>query len=183
MEKVEITKTKDGKFYEVRISDSPNVFMSRNYTKAVKKALNLQEENYLDIDNLGEIFEYQKTKKASTKKPRYKYSTKHKKHPDPMSNEFVDFLLKNNEVLDATGYWTVIKNCKYPDGHITVFSVEPVADLKDISPASFKSLQEVLASFKNHFFYINDKKNKTIKRFHFHLVKNRDSVIDIFSSN
>lgn len=96
--------------------------------------------------------------------------------PSSESPDFIDFLEQHNTVVFKSKYWLCIENAKYhttETPHLTLFSIQYCTDMGELAPASWRALKLILARYSECMIYANSWKLKTIKRLHFHIVKNQ----------
>lgn len=77
---------------------------------------------------------------------------------DHHSEEFLQYLRENNEVVTEVFDWLVIKNCKYP--WLTAFAK---IDTPNLFP-----LMELYGQYE---WRVKPANKRTVKRFHIHLIK------------
>ena len=85
------------------------------------------------------------------------------KAPDHGSEEFIDFLRANNEVLYESSRWIVIANCKYdtPERRwLTAFHKEGTVNVFELN-----------VHWGDYEWLKKPTKNQTVKRFHIHLIQ------------
>lgn len=90
--------------------------------------------------------------------------------PDPMTRGFLTYLEANNKVIYQNRYWLVVENIKYhtaENPHYTAFS-------KLKYRMNMNSLIEIMENLEldDWHLYLNAKADRTIPRFHVHLVRN-----------
>jgi len=90
------------------------------------------------------------------------------KYPDSLSDEFLDYLRINNNLIFEDYHWLVIENCKYhteENPHYTAF-----LKVGEIDENSFGRLWVVIYFLKleDWYMYVNEKKDRSINRFHVH---------------
>lgn len=100
--------------------------------------------------------------------------------PDELSSAFMEFLTANNIVVYVSDHFLGIQNCKYGEDHLTFFSYKPRKYLHQLSTDELINISDINRHYPDYFFYINADIDRSIQRFHFHLVKDRTSLITHF---
>lgn len=99
------------------------------------------------------------------------------KYPDSLSPDFIQYIKDNNVVLADYYGWLVIENIKYhtkEDPHYTLF-YNPKTYREDLG--FYEAFYQVLTDLKTQDWHIykNAKKDCSIQRDHWHVVKNIDN--------
>lgn len=103
-----------------------------------------------------------------------------RKAPPHDSEEFVTFLEENNPVVKKTDHWILIENCKYhtvTHPHYTLFPIRYAASWSDLSTDELADLKYILDEYGTWYKYENEKSQKTIDRFHYHLVRDYNNWV------
>lgn len=84
---------------------------------------------------------------------------------DHKSEEFLDFLRQNNNVVWENAGWLVIDNCKYGEGWRTAFF-----KWTDDDVYASRYMHEVYAQYPECKIIIKAPAKRSVKRFHFHII-------------
>lgn len=107
------------------------------------------------------------------------YNNRLKQVPAWDSDEFIPWIKENNVVVYENSYWVIVENCKYhtsSNPHYTAFSTE--IGVSENSAAWLMAAIEFL-DCEGWFKYENSTANKTLKRPHFHIVRNQSNWLEL----
>lgn len=94
------------------------------------------------------------------------YELLEKAPKDHLSDEFLEFLRKNNKVVWEDEYWLIIENCKYHSKEkpwLTAFSKNEVVP--------FHALSIFFRKYADWEWLKKAANKQTVKRFHIHLIR------------
>ena len=100
------------------------------------------------------------------------YDLLEKAPKDHHSEEFLQFLRENNEVVEESVWWLVIKNCKYHNKNRRWFTAfwKPGAEGTDPKGwMPFQALSFLQTEFSDLNWLIKAPKDRSVERFHVHL--------------
>lgn len=104
--------------------------------------------------------------------------------PKENSPTFIDALKQNNNIVIENSWWLGIENIKYHTTkfpHFTIFSKNYKNYLYQLSYEEMTSLKNIQEEYESWMFYINANSQKSIDRFHFHLVKSYPNWIELMA--
>lgn len=90
-------------------------------------------------------------------------------NPDTQIEEFNEYLLNNNTVINEGTYWILIQN-SYISGQLVLFAKQPRKYLHDCTADELQEMVNMLADYCKHYMYINADHNKSVpNRLHIHI--------------
>lgn len=93
---------------------------------------------------------------------------------DHFSNEFVEFLRNNNEVVEFYDGWLVVKNIKYGGDWLTAFYVDWRFEGEDFNRTSaLTNCWKLLKNYGDREWLIKAPHKRSVKLFHVHMYKKK----------
>lgn len=87
---------------------------------------------------------------------------------DHFSDEFIQFLRDNNEVVEENENWLIIKNCKDSNDYTAFF----IRDIwKNVYKMFLMDMPDLIKKYENREWKIKAPHKRTVKLFHVHLIK------------
>lgn len=86
---------------------------------------------------------------------------------DHFSEQFIQFLRDNNEVIEEKENWLIIKNVKYD--WLTAFWKRK--DCLEYETLAYEQLKNLLINYRNYEWKIKAPHKRSVKLFHVHLIQ------------
>lgn len=91
---------------------------------------------------------------------------------DHFSDEFVNFLKNNNEVVDKAYNWLIIKNIKYHGDWLTAFYIGwRIENGSFNQSAAIADMWQLIPKYKDREWLIKAPHKRSVKLFHVHMYK------------
>jgi hypothetical protein len=87
---------------------------------------------------------------------------------DHFSDEFIQFLRDNNEVVEETVNWLIIKNCKDPNDYTAFWKMDCY---RNYTLFAYSKLMQLLKEYGDREWVIKAPHKRSVKLFHVHLIK------------
>lgn len=92
-------------------------------------------------------------------------------HPNPIAEpeEFNQYLRDHNTIVSENDLWILIKS-SFEKDELVCFAKFISEKFYDLDSVDFECLQGILEPFQDSKWYINKKTDKSVDRFHIHIV-------------